>query len=325
MKAPRLPSRAIGLLTAILAVALAGCSVASSSPSATPGEPTSSETPAPIGTAAPAASAGALPLAVAKYRLIDAVGRPFFCDPDLYPVARGDEATAAAQHLPAIRADGPTYDAIAARLGIDPSAPLDPAQQVAVYGQWKILRAITLVPLAAGWSFDVAVEDAAKPGSGERLAGTISSEGSVSVTSRSPAPVLTCPICLARGTRISTPLGPIAVEDLRLGDAVWTFDLAGRRIPGRVIALGSTPVPATHQVVRLVLSDGRTLEASPGHPLLDGRPLGTIRAGDAVNGARAVDAELVPYAGGATFDLLASGPTGGYVADGIPLLSTMGR
>jgi Hint domain len=322
---------AVAPLVMLLAVTLAACTVAASpgpSGGASPGgspSPAGSGSPVPGASASSGTSAASVTSAIARYHLIDAVGQPFFCDPDLYPVARGDQATAAAQHLPAIRADVPTYEAIAARLGLDPSAVLDQAQQVAVYDQWKVLQAIALVPSTAGWTFDVAVADAGQSRSGQRFAGTIARDGTVAVTSRTPAGILTCPICLARGTRISTPAGPVAVEALRPGDPVWTFDAGGHRIVGLVTAVGSTPVPPTHRVVRLVLSDGRTLEASPGHPLLDGRPLGTIRAGDMVDGAAVVSAVLVPYAGGATFDLLASGPTGGYIADGIPMRSTIGR
>jgi hypothetical protein len=94
---------------------------------------------------------------------------------------------------------------------------------------------------------------------------------------------------------------------------------------GTVIALGSTAVPPDHRVVRLVLVDGRAVTASPGHPLADGRSLGELKAGDVVDGSRVVDAELIPYAGASTFDLVASGETGAYFAGGIPLGSTLRR
>jgi hypothetical protein len=316
----------LALLVVIVVIA-AGCAV---SPASTGGEGSGGPGTAPPGatptaTASPTASAASVSAAVAKYRLIDAVGTPFFCDPDSYPVARADEAQLAASRFPSIRADVQTFDAIAARLGLDPHGTLDLAEQLLVYRQWKLLRAIDLTPVAAGWSFDVAVAGPATPDHGQRITGTVSADGSVHVTARDPSGILTCPICLARGTTIATPGGPVPVESLRLGDPVWTFDGAGQRIPGRVIALGSTPVPTSHRVVRLRLADGRTLFASPGHPLLDGRSLGSLRPGDMVDGTAVVSADLIPYAGGATFDLLASGPTGGYLADGIPLSSTIGR
>ncbi|MDQ2934534.1 MAG: Hint domain-containing protein [Chloroflexota bacterium] len=101
------------------------------------------------------------------------------------------------------------------------------------------------------------------------MVGTIDAAGAIAVDRRDPAGPPPCPICLARGTHIATPDGQRPVEDLRPGMAVWTTDGAGQRVMGRVVAVGSTPVPATHQVVHLVLSDGRTLDLSPGHRLPD--------------------------------------------------------
>jgi Hint domain len=312
-----------------LAVATSACTGSAPTPggqgSGGPGaSPTATASTVPP-TVSPSPPPSSVSEALAKYRLIDAVGRPFFCDPDSYPVARADETQLAVSRFPSIRADALTFDAIAARLGLDRNGTFDQSAQVAVYRQWKLLRAIVLTPTSSGWSFDVAVAGTSTPDRGERITGTVAGDGSVHVTGRQPSGILTCPICLARGTAIATPDGPVPVESLRLGDPVWTFDEAGRRIPGLVVALGSTPVPASHRVVRLRLADGRVLEASPGHPLLDGRPLGALRPGDDVDGAAVVSAELVAYGGGATYDLLASGPTGGYLADGIPLLSTIGR
>src|SRR5439155_26521850 len=104
--------------------------------------------------------------------------------------------------------------------------------------------------------------------------GTIDAGGAIAVAQRDPSGSPPCPICLARGTRIATPAGERPVEALRPGMAVWTTDAGGRRTSGTVVAVGSMPVPPTHEVVHLVLSDGRTVDVSPGHPLPDGRRLG---------------------------------------------------
>jgi hypothetical protein len=283
-------------------------------PGSTPG--TSSEP-------APQPSTPSLDRADLRYALIDSLGRPLFCDPDFYPLARDDEAVLADRHLPAIRADAPTYAAIAAHLGIDPSTTPTASQVLSIYREWKTLRALVLSGADGRFGFDYIAAEASSGDSGSHVVGTIDAAGSVAVASREPSGPPPCPICLARGTRIATPDGERPVQDLRPGMAIWTTDANRTRVVGRVLAVGSTPVPATHQVVHLVLSDGRTVDASPGHRLPDGRRLGDVRPGDLVDGASVVSAALEAYDGGATFDLLPSGPTGTYWANGIPLASTL--
>jgi hypothetical protein len=76
-------------------------------------------------------------------------------------------------------------------------------------------------------------------------------------------------------------------------------------------------------MVHLVLADGRELLVSPGHRTADGRQLGLLAAGDALDGSTIVLWELVTYAGGRTYDLLPAGTTGTYWANGILLSSTL--
>ena len=134
-----------------------------------------------------------------------------------------------------------------------------------------------------------------------------------------------CPICLARGTRIASPHGFVGVEDVRVGMPVWSTDRSGDRISAVVIAVGHTPVPPTHRVVRLALADGRRVLVSPGHPTPDGGTVGGLRIGDPFEGTRIVSVERIPYGGGFTYDLLPSGPTGTYFANGVVLGSTLAR
>jgi hypothetical protein len=280
-------------------------------------------TPGSVPVATPVASVAPLDRVDLRYRLVDELGRPIFCDPDFYPVAHGDEAVLAGQHLAAIRADAPTYGAIVARLGMDPSAALTPDQVLAIYREWKMLRALLLRAGDGRFGFDYIAAAGSSGETGFRVIGTIDADGSIAVAQRDPSGPPPCPICLARGTRIATPVGEHPVDDLRLGMAVWTTDSTGQRVVGMVVAVGSTPVPPTHRVVHLVLSDGRTVDLSPGHRLPGGRRVGDLRPGDPVDGAHVVSAVLERYNGGATFDLLSSGPTGTYWANGILLASTL--
>ena len=75
--------------------------------------------------------------------------------------------------------------------------------------------------------------------------------------------------------------------------------------------------------MRVVLADGRMLSASAGHPLPDGRLLGSLALGERLDGAEVSSIERLPYSGPATYDLLPAGPTGWYWANGILLASTL--
>src|SRR5438552_1804478 len=82
-------------------------------------------------------------------------------------------------------------------------------------------------------------------------------------------------------------------------------------------------VPATHEVVRLALADGRLVYVSPGHPTADGRRVAELIAGDRYDEATVTSVGRVRYDGGATFDILPAGATGLYWANGVLLGSTL--
>ena len=307
--------RPIGLLLVALALAAAACGPSGSAP----GSPASSVAPNPSG--APSPSLGAdLGRAELRYRLIDEFGRPAFCDPDMYPVGR-DEVQAMRERFPQVEQDGETVAVILDRLRIPRDAQLTEKQRLAVYRDWKVLESIPLEGPDRAFSMLVQLDQAT--GAGVRVTGTIGLDGTVTISSQEPGALLQCPICLAAGARIAVPGGDVAIEDVRPGLAVWSVDPAGRRIPATVIRIGRTPVPQDHAVVRLVLADGRVVRASPGHPLVDGRELGSLGAGDLVDGSTVIVATLERYDAGFTYDLLASGPTGAYIADGVILASTL--
>lgn len=132
-----------------------------------------------------------------------------------------------------------------------------------------------------------------------------------------------CPICLSKDTLIDTPVGAVAVQRLRAGDVVWTASAGGVRVAALVQKVSKTPVPPTHTMVKLVLQDGRTILVSPGHPTVDGRVVGDLTEEDVYDGALVVSASRVVYGEGYTYDLLPSGATGFYFANGIQLGSTL--
>jgi hypothetical protein len=276
--------------------------------------------------ASPTPAPAPLPQAELKYRVMDAGGRIEFCDPDFYPIARADEEQLAKAKIASIQADAETYAAITKRVGTD---------ALAVYRDWKALNALVFGQLTFGspstaqaYPFNYRSTGGptatASKASGVQVEGQVDLFGRVTIAKRTNAGPLNCPICLALGTRIATPSGEVTVEDLRVGDVVWTL-VDGARVAAPLIAVGRTPVPLTHEVVRLALSDRRVLFVSPGHPTADGRRVGDLRPGDELDSASVIGTERVAYSAGFTFDVLPAGSSGAYWANGVLLGSTLSR
>ncbi len=258
-----------------------------------------------------------------KYILLGQYPDFFYCDPDVYPVARAiDPAQLANENFPAIEADKEVFQAILQHNGLTGLTSFTDDQKILVYNDYKKLRAIQLQSVEGAYMFQITVSPSKQQGT--LVTGRIDTLGHITVLSQKPT-VATCPICLSAQTRIDTPRGPVTVTDLKVGDLVWTLSPQGKRQAEPILEIGSTRVPATHMMVHLVLSDGRELWASPGHPTTDGRHLGDLRVGETFDGTRVTTAELVPYGLTATYDLLPAGGTGYYWANGILLASTLAQ
>jgi hypothetical protein len=255
-----------------------------------------------------------------KFAVIDKAGPSNYCDPDLYPIARenGEQANAISTY-PQIQADAKLYAAILAHERL-PAGDLSDAQKLTVYRAYKLLRALIITASGDHYTFKYR---ATVGDSIQMVSGTVTTYGDVTVSSRTPSGPAPCPICLAAATLIATPNGAARVTDIKAGMLVWTASPDGSRVAVAVLEVGSTPVPAGHLMVHLILADGRELLASPGHRTADGRPVGALAAGDPLDGSTVTVWELLPYAGDRTYDLLPGGPTSTYWADGIPLTSTL--
>lgn len=288
--------------------------------------PPANYTPLPVPSSPPPTAIPSLPGGLSpaelKYRLLEQYPNFFFCDPDYYPVAHDDELSLALARFPQIQADTVQFRAILEHNGLAGLTSLSDDQKMLIYRDYKKLAALFLELAGDKYRFQFQVSN--QDQQAFLIKGAIDAQGKITVQSKDPT-IATCPICLALGTLIDTPRGSVAVQDLQPGDLVWTIDADGRRTAAPILQTGHVRVPATHRMVHILLDDGRELSASPGHPTADGRRLGSLKPGDLLDGVHVLRLELDPYAGGATYDILPSGDTGFYWADGILVGSTLAK
>ena len=282
-------------------------------------------TDGPSPTAVPATLIPTLPASTLsptelKYRVLEEFPDFFFCDPDYYPIAHEDEMVLARQRFPELQANQEEFQVILNRNGLSGVTTFTDEQKLLIYREHKKLAAIYFELVGDRYQFQI--QTGSEEGQGFLIRGTIDGNGSIDIEQRDPS-FVTCPICLAAGTLIDTPQGQIAVEELQAGDAVWTVNASGARVFATILKTGRVIVPASHRMVHILLSDGRELWASPGHPSADGRKLSDLKVGDILDGAHVTLIKRISYKGIATYDLLPSGGTGFYWANEILIGSTL--
>lgn len=288
-------------------------------------EPITGITPQPNFTLPPPAATSIPPLPSGlsttelKYRVLDQYPDFFFCDPDFYPVARDDELSLARARFPQIQADAELFNAILAHNQLGGLTAYTDEQLLTIYRDYKRLNAVLFQKTGDVYQFNIQI---GPEGQGYAIGGVIDGAGAIAEQGRTSA-IVTCPICLAKGTLIDTPRGPVAVEAMRAGMPVWTAAADGERVEGVVLKVTSAFAPSDHHILHLTLADGRELFASPGHPTIDGRTLAELLPGDLLDGSRLTLIEQTLYGEAATYDLLPSGPTGFYWANGILIASTV--
>jgi hypothetical protein len=308
-----------GTVTAI------GPIVGTAVPDVSTGVPPGDVTPQPTPTLEPPTPIPALPTGAKptelKYLLLEQYPDMFYCDPDLFPVARGDEQELALAWFPLIQANQEEFQAILANISLASASSFTDEQKLLIYREHKKLAAISFQLADDEYQFQLQVAES-EGQEGMIVNGLIDGNGSITVEASQPT-IATCPICLARGTLIDTPNGPVSVETLRRGDIVWTVDKTGGKIPAEILIAARTIAPADHRIVHVLLADGRELWVSAGHPTADLRTVGELEIGDSLDGSRILRLDRMPYGGAATYDVLPSGTTGFYWANGILMGSTL--
>ena len=255
-----------------------------------------------------------------KYRLLAQVGPIGYCDPDAYPIARVQGPAYVQSRLADIKSREPqTYAGILNHYGYHD--PLNQSQQAQVYADYKKLAALQMTASGDRYAFEYFVNKGGNRGD-LLTKGTIDKYGSIKVDSQTPS-MFACPICLAAGTLIDTPNGPVPVSQIKVGMIVWSLGPDGKRLAEPVLRVRSM-AGGPGFLIHLKLADGGELWVSPRHPLSNGEMVGQLVAGDPIEGSLVQFAALVPSSA-ATFDLLPAGPSGDYWANGIALRSTLSR
>ncbi len=132
-----------------------------------------------------------------------------------------------------------------------------------------------------------------------------------------------CPMCVCADpdTAVATPDGERRIADIAVGDLVYSIE--GESIvvvPVRRVQ--RTPV-GDHQVVRIDLETGRTLEISARHPTAEGGSIGELRAGQLLDGVTVTAVETIAYEHEFTYDILPGSESGVYFASGVAIGSTL--
>ncbi len=254
-----------------------------------------------------------------KFSVIDRVGEPLVCTGWGMPNPRFNPYG----EYPRIVADVPTYLAILRREHLPPT-PLASYQIVVVYQDWLKLSAVRLDWRGGYYDFEMF------PGTGPSAGLRTEKVGKVDLFGRvadvhDGSGLGACPICLIGNSPIATPTGAVAVSRITVGMHVWSAAPDGRRVDAVVVATRSRLDAPGSELVHIALADGREITASPAHRLGDGRPLGTLKRGDQIDGVPITSVKAVEDSLGRTYDLLPSGETGTYWVDGILVQSTLGN
>ena len=133
-----------------------------------------------------------------RFSLMKRFGSPWYCDPDVYPLARKVRQEAGAvKHFPEIRENAPAFHLIAKHLNLDERAELSTEQKVLVYHEYKkVQRAMQLEPDGSGFRFAFSVPEQPTEfyrARGFRIVGRVDSRGEIVDWEKTPA-TLACPI-----------------------------------------------------------------------------------------------------------------------------------
>jgi len=107
----------------------------------------------------------------------------FFCDPDTYPVAHGDETASALDRFADLQANTEEFQAILAHNGMSGTTSFTNEQKLVIYREHKKLGAVVLE--AAGDKYQFQLQTAVQE-QGLMIRGLIDNSGQISVQEQTP-------------------------------------------------------------------------------------------------------------------------------------------
>jgi len=266
------------------------------------------------GSAAPTSSGSPRSETDVRLRILDSLhGAVSFCGP---PVAIVPTPETVREEFRSFKTQRTVYRAVLAHEGVK-GGHLSTGEMIRLLRVFHQIEAIQLRRVEDTYAFRAYTSGEAYD---HLVSGIVDASGGVTVQHRTIGRQ-NCPICLARTAAIGTPGGPVPVTRIHAGMTVWSTNRSGRRI--RAVVLETRRRRATGELLRFGLADGRAVPVSPGHPTESGRLVGDLVVGDPLDGSTIEAITPIAY-DGFTYDLLPSGPTHTYFANGVLLGSTLG-
>lgn len=97
--------------------------------------------------------------------------------------------------------------------------------------------------------------------------------------------MLSCGDCFAAGTRVWTPRGAVAIEQLSPGTEVYSWDLEVQALVS--VTVDSLKIKPADEVLEVTFADGLTLRVTTTHPFYEAKTrqyqkIGELKVGDEV-------------------------------------------
>lgn len=142
----------------------------------------------------------------------------------------------------------------------------------------------------------------------------------ISIETREPNP---CPVCFSPETPISTPNGEIPINQLQIGNEIYSLDENGKQMIVNIVQKDSMNVGNTHHVLEIEYENGEKIYVSPNHPDAKDIPVMHWKAEEVKDNQIIKQVKVVPYTHTHTYDILPNSKSRAYLVKGVWMKSTL--